>query len=111
MAQGYKNPSVLQSDRIWEDWKNELEIWRKFTEDVLKEKQALAVTLSSVSGEAKTISLEILVDTLNEEGGLVKIRNFLSFFDLIRFCRYLSEVDRRTENATNKNTIVIFNFY
>ena len=30
-----------------------------------------------------------------------KIRNVLSFFDLIRFCRYLSEIDQRTENATN----------
>ena len=25
----------------------------------------------------------------------------MSFFDLIRFCRYLSEIDQRTENATN----------
>ena len=31
-----------------------------------------------------------------------KIRNVLSFFDLIRFCRYLSEIDQRTENATNE---------
>ena len=31
-----------------------------------------------------------------------KIRNVLSFFDLIRFCHYLSEIDQRTENATNE---------
>ena len=32
----------------------------------------------------------------------IKIRNFLSFFDLVRFCRYLSEIDQRTDNAINK---------
>ena len=30
------------------------------------------------------------------------IRNVLSFFDLIRFCRYLSEIDQRTDNVTNE---------
>ena len=28
-----------------------------------------------------------------------KIRNLLSFFDLFQFCRYLSQMDQRTENA------------
>ena len=27
-------------------------------------------------------------------------QEILSFFDLIRFCRYLSEIDQRIENAT-----------
>ena len=43
-----------------------------------------------------------------------KIRNFLSFYDLFQFCRYLSEIDQRTENVTNKkkkNTTGTFNFY
>ena len=69
MAHGYKNPPVLHNDCIYEDWKNELEIWKRLT-DVPKEKQALAVTLSSLSGQAKAKSLEIPVDTLNKENGL-----------------------------------------
>ena len=69
MAQGYKNPPVLHNDCIYEDWKNELAIWKRLT-DVPKEKQALAVTLSSLSGQAKAKSLEIPVDTLNKENGL-----------------------------------------
>ena len=31
-----------------------------------------------------------------------KIRNFLSFYDLFRFCRYFSEIDQRTENVTKE---------
>ena len=31
-----------------------------------------------------------------------KIRNFLSFFNLFRFCRYCSEIDQRTENGTKE---------
>ena len=31
-----------------------------------------------------------------------KIRSFLSFIDLLRFCRYLSEIDQQTENATKE---------
>jgi len=49
MAQSYKNPPVLQSDCIYEDWKNEPEIWINITY-LPKDKQALAVTLSSLSG-------------------------------------------------------------
>ena len=32
----------------------------------------------------------------------IKIRSFLSFSDLVRFCRYLSEINQRTENATKE---------
>ena len=32
----------------------------------------------------------------------IKIPNLLSFFHLVRFCRYLSEIDQRTENATKE---------
>ena len=31
-----------------------------------------------------------------------KIRNFLSFYDLFRFCCYLSKIDQRTENVTKE---------
>ena len=29
-------------------------------------------------------------------------QKFLSFYDLFRFCRYLSEIDQRTENVTKE---------
>ena len=69
MDQGYKNPLILNSDCMYEDWENDLEIW-KCLMDVPKEKQALAVTLSSLSGQAKAKSIEIPVSTLNKENGL-----------------------------------------
>ena len=31
-----------------------------------------------------------------------KLRNFLSFYDLFRFCRNLSEIDQQTENVTKE---------
>lgn len=65
MLHGYKNLPVLTS----EDWKNELEILR-FMTDVTEEKQALAVTLSLLSGQATAKALEIPVDRLNQEGRL-----------------------------------------
>ena len=40
--------------------------------------------------------------TARKSGKWAKIRNFLSFYDLFRFCRYLSEIDQRTENVTKE---------
>ncbi len=69
MAHGYKNPPVLTAESVYESWKVELEIWMAMTE-IVQERQALAVTLGSLSGQAKARALEIDVAALKDKTGL-----------------------------------------
>ena len=55
-----------------------------------------------LNDEIENINAQIWHTERAYEREWIKIRNFLSFFDLIRFCLYLSEIDQRTENAINK---------
>lgn len=77
MASGYKNPPKFDED-TYDNWKNELEIWRLVT-DLAPEKQALAVTLS-LSGKAREAAVSVKADDLNKEDG---ISTLLSKLDTI----------------------------
>ena len=67
----YKNPPALDTDKPYETWKSEIEIWKLVTE-IKKEKQALAI-VSSLSGQARQKALEISVTDLNQTTGVDKL--------------------------------------
>lgn len=67
-AGGYKNPPILQEEGCYETWKNEVNMWMLVT-DLVKKKQALAVTLS-LKGQARAKALEIKAEDLNADSGM-----------------------------------------
>ncbi len=68
MASVIKNPPALTSEKEYEQWKRDLEIWQKLT-NVAPEKQALAVHLT-LTGKAREVSSEIDVKDLTSVKGI-----------------------------------------
>ena len=64
---GYKNPPRF-SEEDYEQWKNEIQVWKLVT-DLEKKKQALAVTLT-LTGKAKEAALGNTADRLNQDDGM-----------------------------------------
>ena len=71
MANIFKNPPAFNSDFNYENWKKDIEIWRKLT-DIEKNKQALAIHLV-LTGKARQASTEISITELNSDNGVDKL--------------------------------------
>ena len=67
----YKAPPLLTEDISYENWKKEIKIWQVFT-SVDKKKQAPAIFLT-LQGKARDAVLEMDVNTLNADDGVVKL--------------------------------------
>jgi len=96
MAAGnYKTLPQFDEKKSYENWKNEIEVWRLVTE--LEEKQASAVALS-LSGSARDSALEIAAADLNVDGGmlilLAKLDSVFLKEEKDRQCEAYTEFDR-----------------
>ena len=70
-SQNYKLPPGFDKGKSYENWKNEVEMWKRVT-DLDKRKQALAVALS-LKGRARDIALEIPADDLDKDNGMTTL--------------------------------------
>ena len=70
-SQNYKLPPGFDEGKSYENWKNEVEMWKRVT-DLDKKKQAVAVALS-LKGRARDIALEIPADDLDKDNGMTTL--------------------------------------
>ena len=68
MASVIKNPPQMTSEKEYEQWKKDIEIWQKLT-SVTLDKQALAVHLT-LTGKAREVSSEIDTKVLASDKGM-----------------------------------------
>ena len=71
MAANYKASPLLKDDSNCELWKKEIKLWKTFT-DLDAEKQGPAICLS-LTGKAREAALELLVEDLSSETGVVQL--------------------------------------
>ena len=70
-SNNYRLPPGFDEGKSYENWKNEVEMWRRVT-DLDKKKQALAVALL-LNGRPRDIALEIQADDLNKDDGMTTL--------------------------------------
>ena len=68
MASSYKNPPSLEEGKSYEQWKTEVNMWKRVT-DLERRKRGLALALS-LQGKAREIAVKINIDTLNVDDGV-----------------------------------------
>ena len=71
MAANYKAPLLLKEDSNYELWKKEIKLLKTFT-DLDAKKQGPAIRLS-LTGEAREAALELSVENLNSDTGVVQL--------------------------------------
>ena len=71
MATNYKAPPLLKEDSNYELWKKEIKLWKTFT-DLDAKKQGPAICLS-LTGKACEAALELSVENLNSDTGVVQL--------------------------------------
>ena len=68
MSSFVKTPPTRETDKPYDTWKNEVDIWKRLT-DLPAKKLGLAVALS-LSGRRREIAMEVGGGTLETEDGL-----------------------------------------
>ena len=76
MASGFKAPPVMREGLIYEDWKKELSIWRKFT-DLSKQRQGGALFLTLTGKARETVLAEVPLSKFDEDSGIDEITKAL----------------------------------
>ena len=64
----YKNPPILEKDKSYQQWKNEIGFWELVT-DLDKKKRGLALALS-LQGKPREVAFEIDPVKLNADDGV-----------------------------------------
>ena len=70
-----KNPPLLEDELLYENWRNDIYIWCKYT-DIPAKKQALGIHLS-LNGRARIASSQIQIEDLEKEDGVTTLLNKL----------------------------------
>ena len=78
MATIMKNPPVLEDEECYENWKNDINIWCKYT-DIPDTKQALGIHLS-LKGRARIASSQIELSKLEQKDG---VKTLLAHLDSV----------------------------
>ena len=124
MASGFKAPPVMREGLTYEDWKKELNIWRKFT-DLSKQRQGGALFLTLTGKARETVLAEVPLSKFDEDSGIDEITKaldtlylqdatenaFVTFDSFIKFRRpqgmslkeYLAEFNLRYNKIKDNN--------
>ena len=70
-AQGIKDPPALRDEDKYEEWKNDINVWKLFT-NLEKKKQGAAVYLS-LQGRARECARDLTTQELGADDGVEKL--------------------------------------
>ena len=71
IATNFKAPPLLKEDPNYELWKKEIKLWKTFT-DLDAKKQGAAICLL-LTGKARKAELQLSVESLNSDTGVVQL--------------------------------------
>ena len=112
MVTNYKAPPLLKEHANYELWKKEIKLWKTFT-DLDAKKQGPAICLS-LTGKAREAALELSVENLNSDTGVVQLlakldELYLKDKDQLAYAAYDSfENFKRAPDMSIKDYLITF---
>ena len=112
MATNYKAPPLLKEDSNYELWKKKIKLWKTFT-DLDAKKQGPAICLP-LTGKAREAALELSVEGLNNDIGVVQLLAklddlYLKDKDQLAYAAYdSSEKFKRPPDMSIKDYLITF---